>query len=417
MQILRRGSYGPQAELLQLALSRAGYLPAQGVDGIFGNATQAAVTRFQRDSGLAADGIAGPRTWSALEPWLLGYRTHMVRRGDTLYRIASAYGSSIRAIDIANPGIDPLNLRIGQYLIVPLGFDLVPTNISFTSTVMEYIVRGITARYPFINDGRMGYSVLGKPLYWLSIGNGSREVFYNASHHANEWITTPLLMKYLENYARAYAFGGNIGGRSAAELYRRTTLYLAPLVNPDGVDIAVNGIDITNPYHRKLISKVGIHSFNKVWQANVNGVDINHNYDAHWQVVKEYPSPGGYAGPYSESEPETKAIVDFVREEDFDILIAFHSQGGEIYYDFDGSMGKESERIVREMAQHSGYRAAIAEGTAAFGGCKDWFIKEFGKAGFTVEIGHGKNPLPEEMLNSIYEENAKIILCAMSEII
>jgi len=63
----------------------------------------------------------------------------------------------------------------------------------------------------------------------------------------------------------------------------------------------------------------------------------------------------------------------------------------------------------------SGYRAAVATGSAAFGGCKDWFIKEFGKSGFTVEIGHGKNPLPEEMLNKIYEENAKMVLCALDE--
>ncbi|MBR2879803.1 MAG: peptidoglycan-binding protein, partial [Oscillospiraceae bacterium] len=300
MQILRRGSYGPQAELLQLALNRAGYLPAQGVDGIFGNATQAAVTRFQRDSGLAADGIAGPRTWSALEPWLVGYRTHMVRRGDTLYRIASAYGSSIRAIDIANPGIDPLNLRIVRYLIVPLGFDLVPTNIRFTSTVMEYIVRGITARYPFINDGRMGYSVLGKPLYWLSIGNGSREVFYNASHHANEWITTPLLMKYLENYARAYAFGGNIGGRSAAELYRRTTLYLAPLVNPDGVDLVTGEYAPGSTQYARaqaIAAKYPAAAFPGGWKANINGVDLNLQYPAGWEEAREIKFAQGFTSP------------------------------------------------------------------------------------------------------------------------
>ena len=55
-------------------------------------------------------------------------------------------------------------------------------------------------------------------------------------------------------------------------------------------------------------------------------------------------------------------------------------------------------------------------GTASFGGCKDWFIKEFGKAGFTIEIGSGKNPLPMEKLDEIYNENARIILKAMEEL-
>lgn len=275
----------------------------------------------------------------------------------------------------------------------------------------------LVKKYRFCEMFSIGESVMERKLICLKTGRGQKKMFVNGAHHGLEYLTSAFILKFLREYSKAYRNNETLFGYDVCAFHDKITLFAVPMVNPDGVDIAVNGIDITNPYHRKLISKVGIHSFNKVWQANVNGVDINHNYDAHWQVVKEYPSPGGYAGPYSESEPETKAIVDFVREEDFDILIAFHSQGGEIYYDFDGSMGKESERIVKEMAQHSGYRAAIAEGTAAFGGCKDWFIKEFGKAGFTVEIGHGKNPLPEEMLNTIYEENAKIILCAMAQII
>ena len=148
----------------------------------------------------------------------------------------------------------------------------------------------------------------------------------------------------------------------------------------------------------------------------INGVDINHNYDAGWKVVKEYPSNSGYAGPYSESEPETKAIVELVRAEEFDMLIAFHSQGGEIYYDFDGSVPDASEALAMKMAQVSGYKATVPEGTAAYGGCKDWFIKEFSKAGFTIEMGRGKNPLPDEMLDKIYDENAKIILSAFEEL-
>ena len=66
MQILRRGSYGPQAELLQLALNRAGYLPAQGVDGIFGNATRNAVVAAQRRFGLPQTGIVNAATWNEI---------------------------------------------------------------------------------------------------------------------------------------------------------------------------------------------------------------------------------------------------------------------------------------------------------------------------------------------------------------
>ena len=66
---------------------------------------------------------------------------------------------------------------------------------------------------------------------------------------------------------------------------------------------------------------VGIHSFNHVWQANSRGVDINHNFDAKWQMVVDKPSPSKYGGEYAESEPETRAITEFVRKEQFDMLL------------------------------------------------------------------------------------------------
>ena len=98
------------------------------------------------------------------------------------------------------------------------------------------------------------------------------------------------------------------------------------------------------------------------------------------------------------------------------MLMAFHSQGGEIYYDFDGKAEKRSLDLANAFADASGYTAACPEGSAAYGGCKDWFINEFGKAGFTIEIGHGKNPLPMDKLDSVYKENAPLLLCALSRV-
>lgn len=271
--------------------------------------------------------------------------------------------------------------------------------------------------YSFADMFSIGESVMEKKIFCIKVGTGDKKLFINGSHHGLEYLTSAFIMKFFDELSKAYQNKESLFSYDVYNLLNKVSLYAVPMVNPDGVDIAVNGIDITNPYHRRLISRVGIHSFNKVWQSNANGVDINHNYDANWHPVEEHASPSKYAGPYSESEPETKAIVDFVRAEKFDMLIAFHSQGGEIYYDFDGSISKNSLDIAKHLASVSGYSVAIPTGSAAFGGCKDWFIKEFGKAGFTIEIGHGKNPLSDEMLNKIYDENAKIVLQAMQDII
>ncbi len=74
----------------------------------------------------------------------------------------------------------------------------------------------------------------GKPISYLEIGNGEKEVFYNASFHANESITTPVLLKFAEEYAQAYEKGTALYGVPAAELFEEYRLFLVPLVNPDG---------------------------------------------------------------------------------------------------------------------------------------------------------------------------------------
>lgn len=269
--------------------------------------------------------------------------------------------------------------------------------------------------YDIIEKFSIGKSVMQKDIWCLKIGEGKKKIILSGAYHGLEYLTAAFLIKFLSNYTVHIITGANYFGYDIKTLYEDVTLYIVPMVNPDGVDIAVNGLDITNEFHRHLISEVGIHSFNNVWQANARGVDINHNFDANWHMVVDKPVPSKYGGAYAESEPETKVITEFIRKEKFDMLLAFHSQGSEIYYDFDGMTGKHSLEIAKKMAEESGYAVRVPDGTAAFGGCKDWFIKEFGKEGFTVEIGKGKNPLPMSMMDDVYDDNAKIILCAMQE--
>lgn len=62
--ILRQGDSGTAVTWLQQLLNTKGINIA--VDGIFGNVTRAAVVQFQKQSGIATDGIVGPQTWQAL---------------------------------------------------------------------------------------------------------------------------------------------------------------------------------------------------------------------------------------------------------------------------------------------------------------------------------------------------------------
>ena len=66
MNILWPGARGPAVKELQSSLKELGFDPGN-IDGIFGPSTTAAVTAFQRDRKLFADGIAGPQTFNALK--------------------------------------------------------------------------------------------------------------------------------------------------------------------------------------------------------------------------------------------------------------------------------------------------------------------------------------------------------------
>ena len=236
MKILRLGSIGPSVQLLQLALERAGFGPVT-TDGIFGTATQYALRRFQQANPIPVDGVAGSVTHRALLPWYTGFLIHTAARGDTLYSIAQRHGSTAAALTLANQDIDAASLMPGTPVIVPLPFDVVPTGINYCAAIIGYCVRGLAARYPFIVTGEIGKSVMGRPLWCMSLGRGGNRVLYNASHHANEWITTALLLKFTEELARAYAAGGFIYGQSAAELLDYASLFIVPAVDPDGIDL------------------------------------------------------------------------------------------------------------------------------------------------------------------------------------
>ena len=135
MKILRFGSTGPIVEFLKNLLKILGFYSGE-IDGIFGNNTKNAVINFQHAFGLVDDGIVGSRTWNALSPYING----------------------------------------------ALGF-IVPTNISYSSSVLAINIRSLKRLYPFLEISSAGKSVLGNDIPVIKIGNGTKEVFYSGAIH------------------------------------------------------------------------------------------------------------------------------------------------------------------------------------------------------------------------------------------
>ena len=421
MKLLRYGSVGPQVELVQLALQREGAL-REAPDGIFGARTREAVAGFQRRSGLAADGIVGNATWRALEPWLTGYRTVTIRPGDTFYKLALRWGVSLRSVETANPKVDPLNLQPGQRLVLPLPFEVVPDSVRFSSAALEYCVRGLAARYPFLETESIGQSVLGRPLRLLRFGRGRNSVFFNAAHHANEWITAPLLLRFLERLCAAYASGQAIGGVHAAELWSRCDLRLLPLVNPDGADLVTGELAPGDAAYGAALSMNGSQAgFPDNWKANIRGVDLNLQYPAGWEDARRIkfsqgytkPGPRDYVGAAPLTEPESRAVYDYSLRNPFRLTLSYHTQGQVIYWKYDGFDPPHAKAIGRRLAALSGYSLELTPAESAYAGYKDWFIQQFDKPGYTVEAGQGVSPLPLSQFEEIWRANEPLLACAM----
>jgi g-D-glutamyl-meso-diaminopimelate peptidase len=420
MRVLRPGTYGSDVMEVQALLKKMGLDPGT-VDGRFGPRTQSAVSAFQRRFGLVPDGIVGANTWKTLDPFLKGYDVYFVRPGDTLYAIARKYGTQLPLLLAANPGVDPRRLAVGQRIVVPYNFAVVDTNIGYTWAVLQRDVQGLKVRYPFIETGIIGQSVLGKDLYYLRLGTGPRTVMYNAAHHALEWITSPVLMKFAEDYAKAYALGQTLKGFRPADMWDSVSIYIVPMVNPDGVDLVIDGLQPGNPYYNDLIRwNKNSTDFSQDWEANIRGVDLNHNYNAAWEQSKQAeeamgitgPGPTRYSGPYPESEPESRAMADFTREKNPRLVMAYHSQGEVIFWDFENLAPTEAQAIGKQLSALSGYRLASPEGIASYAGYKDWFIQDYRRPGYTIEVGQGKNPLPISQFDTIYTDNLPMLLYA-----
>lgn len=427
METVKSGSRGNDVELLQLALTRSGYY-SDNIDGVFGPRTQNAVRRFQSSFGLKPDGIVGEKTWFALNPFIFGYFTTKIRNGDTFYRLAKQYDTTVTAIAEANPSLEENSLQVGETIVIPYGFDLVPVNVHYTSKLVTIITEGLKKRYPFITTKDIGNSVMGKNITSFEIGTGTQEVFYNGAHHANEWITTTLLMKFTENYLKAYINNGTIQGRNIRQLYEKTKLCIVPLVNPDGIDLVNGALGSQDPYYNdaiKIAKAYPMVRFPDGWKANVAGTDLNLNYPAGWETARKIkfeqgyvsPAPRDYVGTAPLSAPESRAVFDYTKQQNFKLILAYHTQGQVIYWKYRDIEPAGGYEIGRALAQASGYSLDDVPDESGNAGYKDWFILNYERPGYTIEAGLGVNPLPLSQFGTIYNDNVGILTVALEKAI
>ena len=300
---------------------------------------------------------------------------------------------------------------------------IVRTDVPMTAALCDEMILEIVRTYPFCRTEVLTTTAFDRPVRTLVIGKGPRKVIYTAAHHANEWITTPVILKFVEELAQAIQEGGEIFGVDAREIEEKATIYTVPMVNPDGVDLVTGVIRPGQAQYEMAVSLSENYPtipFPDGWKANLMGVDLNLNYPAGWLQAREIkfsqgytrPGPRDYVGRAPLNQLESRALAGYTEFIDPELVLAYHSQGRVIYWQFEDIVVPGARELAERFAQVSGYALEDTPYESAFAGYKDWFIKNFRRPGYTIEVGEGTNPLPLSQFDDIYRDNLGILVTA-----
>ncbi|MED4207154.1 M14 family metallopeptidase [Neobacillus mesonae] len=343
------------------------------------------------------------------------FRGYLLKENDSFWSIAEKMDFKLDALLAANSDMNPNWLQPGQMIKVPQQITrrVVYGKQNYDYNVLKRDIRRLQMIYPFMKTSAIGKTVLENDIPEITVGSGLKKVHYNGSFHANEWITTADLMTCLNDYLLALTNQTLMRGIKTFPLYKETFLSIVPMVNPDGVNLVLNGPP--EAWESRLVEMNNGSLDFSGWKANIRGVDLNDQFPAKWEEEREghpkQPGPRDYGGEKPLTEPEAIAMANLTKKRDFSRVLAFHTQGEEIYWGFENLEPPQSEIMVNEFSRVSGYEPV--KNIESYAGYKDWFIQEWRRPGFTIELGSGTNPLPIEQFDKIYDETMGIFLAGL----
>lgn len=303
-------------------------------------------------------------------------------------------------------------------------FNLPPSLMDFPSKDSDFHnydevqseIQAIAALDPdIVTISSIGKSVEGRDLTLLTIGTVPPKnvkkpaVFFMGTHHAREHLSTeiPLMLaRYLVEKFVA-------GDADVVQLLTNRTIFVLPLVNPDGAEFDVTG----NKY--------------KYWRKNriansdgTKGVDLNRNYSFRWGQggSSDDPSDETYMGPNAFSEPETQAVKNFIDTTDnINVLLTFHSFSKLVLYPWGGDYQPIQEtkdaqvfkKMAQTMAGWNKYKPMQASDLyLATGDTCDWAYATHKIFAFTFELDPG-SPLDggfypgQSFIQPVFQKNLK----------
>lgn len=263
-----------------------------------------------------------------------------------------------------------------------------------------------------------GKSYDNRNIYEVILGNpkARKKIFVQSSIHGREYMTALLTMKQIELYCKNY-YTGMYNQKYYSELFDEVAFHIVPMANPDGVTISQKGAKgIRNKELRKKLEKMckkygyGKTSYYTYWKANARGVDLNRNFDAYWDLLKDgakKPQAYNYKGPAKESEKETKVLVKLVNEINPLCTISYHATGSILYWNFGqkGTLKNKSVKLVNMVKSMTSYSKVLDFSKYRSTGFSDWVSIKKGLPAVTIEIGKSSCPLSIKEFADIWGEN------------
>jgi len=252
----------------------------------------------------------------------------------------------------------------------------------------------LVARFPTLATlDSIGRSTEGHDIWHLRISKDVSKdaaqadsrpgVIFMGGHHAREHLSIeiPLLLAkhLLESYAK--------GDPEITRLVDGRDIHIIPMVNPDGAEYDIEGGRYKS--WRKNRSQNG---------DGTRGVDLNRNYGYGWGTggSSQDPSSEVYMGPAPFSEPESRAIRDFIeRRTNATTLLSFHTFSELVLYPWghvydpiaNGQDRAVFETMAKTMAKWNGYTPEqSSELYIASGDTTDWAYGEHKIFAFTFEL-------------------------------
>ena len=326
-----------------------------------------------------------------------------------------SYSSSSPAVaSVDNKGVITSKTR-GTAVITCKAYNGVSASCTITSRIVDYtkayttdeVIRDaglIAKQYPdAVTVSSAGKSTLGQDLTLVKLGHGSKKALITGGIHSREHLTVTFTMLCLEEYAAAYCSKtGAYGGYNMKQLLDSYTLYIVPLMNPDGMDVVTK---FTNPLYKYTGSRME-------FKSNANGVNLNRNFPFYWGSITDggistrYTDVQRYKGPAAGSEAETKAIMNLCKQNRFEWLFSMHLRGNCIYWR-DSASGTVSGDwdLTQKLVNKCGYWAVETSTLANDygGGLENWFRGAYNRPGLCVELVPSNIPSPTD--NSSYHRD------------